>query len=108
MKRSHLVAALLAAFTINFQSSAQADTFGAGTSNQFIVDFVNVGNTTNTNSSLGEARDLHVRAPGIFFVQRHAAYGGLGHKCEIKLLSGKWPGARGKFGREGGDLKAKT
>jgi len=53
MKRSHLVAALLAACTINFQSSAQADTFGTGTSNQFTVDFVNVGNTTNTNSSLG-------------------------------------------------------
>jgi sulfatase modifying factor 1 len=53
MKRSHLVAALLAAFTINFQSSAQADTFGAGTSNQFTVDFVEIGNTTNTNSSLG-------------------------------------------------------
>jgi hypothetical protein len=25
---------------------------------------------------------LHVRAPGIFVVQRHAAYGGLGHKVE--------------------------
>jgi formylglycine-generating enzyme required for sulfatase activity len=52
MKRSHLVAALLAAFTINFQSSAQADTFGTG-SNQFTVDFVEIGNTSNTNSSLG-------------------------------------------------------
>jgi hypothetical protein len=52
MKRSHLVAALLAACTINFQSSAQADTFGTG-SNQFTVDFVEIGNTSNTNSSLG-------------------------------------------------------
>jgi hypothetical protein len=25
---------------------------------------------------------LHVRAPGIFVVQRHAAYGGFGHKVE--------------------------
>ena len=52
MKGSHLVAALLAACTINLQSSAQADSFGTG-SNQFTVDFVEIGNTTNTNSSLG-------------------------------------------------------
>jgi hypothetical protein len=32
--------------------------------------------------TLGQARDLHVRAPGIFVVQRHAAYGGFGHKVE--------------------------
>jgi hypothetical protein len=32
--------------------------------------------------SLGQARDLHVRASGVFLMQRHAAYGGLGHKCE--------------------------
>ena len=51
MKRSHLVAALLAACTINLQSSAQADSFGTG-SNQFTVDFVEIGNTNNTNSSL--------------------------------------------------------
>ena len=33
MKRSHLVAALLAAFTLSIQPSAQADTFGGGTTN---------------------------------------------------------------------------
>jgi hypothetical protein len=47
MKRSHLVAALLAAFTLNIQPSAQADTFGGGTSNEFTIDFVAIGNTGN-------------------------------------------------------------
>ncbi len=48
MKRSHLVAALLAAFTLSIQPSAQADTFGGGTTNQFTVDFVNISQTNNT------------------------------------------------------------
>ena len=47
MKRSHLVAALLAAFTLSIQPSAQADTFGGGTSNEFTVEFVAIGNTGN-------------------------------------------------------------
>jgi hypothetical protein len=34
--------------------------------------------------ALGQARDLHVRASGVFFMQRHAAYGGLGHKVEMR------------------------
>ena len=29
--------------------------------------------------ALGQARNLHVRASGVFLMQRHAAYGGLGH-----------------------------
>ena len=47
-----VTASLFVAVTIIVQSSAQADTFGTG-SNQFTVDFVEIGNTTNTNSSLG-------------------------------------------------------
>jgi len=51
-KLSLLTASLFVAVTLIVQSSAQADTFGTG-SNQFTVDFVEIGNTTNTNSSLG-------------------------------------------------------
>jgi len=29
--------------------------------------------------ALGQARNLHVRASSVFVMQRHAAYGGLGH-----------------------------
>jgi len=47
MKRSHLVAALLAAFTLSIQPSAQADTFGGGTTNEFTVDFVSISQTNN-------------------------------------------------------------
>ncbi len=47
MKRSHLVAVLFAAFTLNIQPTAQADTFGGGTSNEFTIDFVDIGNTGN-------------------------------------------------------------
>ena len=47
-----VTASLFVAVTLIVQSSAQADTFGTG-SNQFTVDFVEIGNTTNTNSSLG-------------------------------------------------------
>jgi formylglycine-generating enzyme required for sulfatase activity len=46
MKRSHLVAALLAAVTLSIQPSAQADTFGTS-GNEFTVDFVNIGNPGN-------------------------------------------------------------
>ena len=46
MKRSHLVAALLAAFTLNIQPAAQADTFGTS-GNEFTIDFVGIGNTGN-------------------------------------------------------------
>ena len=56
MKRSHLVAALLAAFTLSIPPSAQADTFGGGTSNEFTVEFVAIGNTGNaadTTTSYG-------------------------------------------------------
>ena len=46
MKRSHLVAALLAAFTLSIQPSTQADTFGTS-GNEFTIDFVDIGNTGN-------------------------------------------------------------
>lgn len=47
-----VVAALLAAFTLTTQPSAQADTFGSG-ANTFTIDFVNIGNAGNAaqNSS---------------------------------------------------------
>ncbi|MFM8718825.1 MAG: SUMF1/EgtB/PvdO family nonheme iron enzyme [Chthoniobacterales bacterium] len=41
-----IVAALLAAFTLSTQPSAQADTFGSG-SNEFTINFVNIGNAGN-------------------------------------------------------------
>ena len=41
------MAALFAAVTLSIQSSAQADTFGGGTTNEFTIDFVNIGNTGN-------------------------------------------------------------
>ena len=47
MKRSHLVAALFAAFTLSIQPSTQADTFGTS-GNEFTIDFVDIGNTGNT------------------------------------------------------------
>ena len=53
MKRSHLVAALLAAFTLSIQPSAQADTFGGG-SNSFEISFVQISQTNNaTDPSTG-------------------------------------------------------
>jgi formylglycine-generating enzyme required for sulfatase activity len=39
--------AVFAAVTLSIQSSAQADTFGGGTTNEFTIDFVNIGNTGN-------------------------------------------------------------
>ena len=49
MKRvsSPYVALVYAAFTLMTQLSAQADTFGGGTTNEFTIDFVNIGNTGN-------------------------------------------------------------
>jgi hypothetical protein len=42
-----IVAVLFAAVTLSIQPSAQADTFGGGTTNEFTIDFVNIGNTGN-------------------------------------------------------------
>ena len=42
-----LVAVLFAAVTLSIQPSAQADTFGGGTTNEFTIDFVNIGNAGN-------------------------------------------------------------
>jgi formylglycine-generating enzyme len=43
-----IVAVLFAAFALIIQPSAQADTFGGGTSNEFTIEFVAIGNTGNT------------------------------------------------------------
>jgi len=42
-----IVAVLFAGVTLSIQPSAQADTFGGGTTNEFTIDFVNIGNTGN-------------------------------------------------------------
>ena len=41
------VAVLFAAVTLSIQPSAQADTWGGGTTNEFTIDFVDIGNTGN-------------------------------------------------------------
>ena len=46
MKRLYLVAALLAAFTLNSNLQAELITFGSGT-NTFGIDFLNIGNAGN-------------------------------------------------------------
>jgi formylglycine-generating enzyme required for sulfatase activity len=43
-----LVAVLFAAVTLSIQPSAQADTWGGGTTNEFTVDFVSISQTNNT------------------------------------------------------------
>jgi formylglycine-generating enzyme required for sulfatase activity len=45
-KSTRLAAVLFAAFTLNIQPAAQADTFGTS-GNEFTIDFVNIGNTGN-------------------------------------------------------------
>ena len=47
-----IVAALFAAFTLNIQPAAQADTFGTS-GNEFTIDFVNIGNTGNAADTTG-------------------------------------------------------
>jgi formylglycine-generating enzyme required for sulfatase activity len=46
MKRSYLVAALFAAFTLNSNLQAESVTFGTS-GNEFTIDFVNIGNAGN-------------------------------------------------------------
>ena len=53
MKKSiRLAAVLFAAFTLNIQPAAQADTFGTS-GNEFTIDFVNIGNTGNAADTTG-------------------------------------------------------
>ena len=44
---SFVVAVLFASVTLSIQPSAQADTWGGGTTNEFTIDFVDIGNTGN-------------------------------------------------------------
>ena len=44
---SFVVAVLFASVTLSIQPSAQADTWGGGTTNEFTIDFVNIGNAGN-------------------------------------------------------------
>ena len=46
MKKTALIPALAAAFTLAIQPAAQADTFGTS-GNEFTIDFVNIGNAGN-------------------------------------------------------------
>jgi formylglycine-generating enzyme required for sulfatase activity len=48
-----MVAALFAAVTLSIQPSAQADTWGGGTTNEFTVDFVSISQTNNTADTTG-------------------------------------------------------
>ena len=47
------VAVLFAAVTLSIQPSAQADTWGGGTTNEFTVDFVRISQTNNTADTTG-------------------------------------------------------
>ena len=50
-KSTRLAAVLFAAFTLNIQPSAQADTFGTS-GNEFTIDFVNIGNAGNAADTI--------------------------------------------------------
>ena len=52
MKKTALIPALAAAFTLAIQPAAQADTFGTG-GNEFTIDFVNIGNAGNAADTTG-------------------------------------------------------
>jgi len=52
MKRSHLVAALLAVFTLNSNLQAELITFGTST-NTFTIEFVDIGNVGNSADTTG-------------------------------------------------------
>ena len=51
-KSTRLAAVLTAAFTLNIQPAAQADTFGTS-GNEFTIDFVSIGNTGNAADTTG-------------------------------------------------------
>ena len=46
-KSARLAAALFAAFILSIEPSAQADTWGGGTTNEFTIDFADIGNAGN-------------------------------------------------------------
>jgi hypothetical protein len=51
-KSTRLAALLIAAFTLNMQPAAQADTFGTS-GNEFTIDFLNIGETSNAADTTG-------------------------------------------------------
>jgi formylglycine-generating enzyme required for sulfatase activity len=69
-KIAPVAASLFIAATLIVHSSAQSDTFGTG-SNQFTLDFVNVGNTANTNSSLGYGAVPYEYRIGKYEISQH-------------------------------------
>ena len=71
MNKSHLAAALLAAFTLSIQSSVQADTFGTS-GNEFTIDFVGIGNAGNAADTTTYGAVPYAYRAGIYEISQDA------------------------------------
>jgi hypothetical protein len=68
---SPTVAVLFAAFTLNIQLSAQADTFGTS-GNEFTIDFVNIGNAGNAADTTGYGAVPYAYRMGKYEISQNA------------------------------------
>jgi formylglycine-generating enzyme required for sulfatase activity len=66
-----VVAALMAAFTITTQPSAQADTFGTS-GNEFTINFVNIGNAGNAADTTGYGSVPYEYRMGTYEISQNA------------------------------------
>ena len=66
-----IVAALFAALTFSIQTSAQADTFGTS-GNEFTIDFVDIGNTSNAADTTGYGAVPYQYRVGTYEVSQYA------------------------------------
>ena len=70
-KSTRLAAVLFAAFTLNIQPSAQADTFGTS-GNEFTIDFVNIGNAGNAADTTGYGAVPYEYRVGTYEISKNA------------------------------------
>jgi len=70
-KSTRLAAVLFAAFTLNIQPSAQADTFGTS-GNEFTIDFVNIGNAGNAADTTGYGAVPYDYRVGTYEISKNA------------------------------------
>jgi formylglycine-generating enzyme required for sulfatase activity len=87
-----IVAALFAAFTLNIQPAAQADTFGTS-GNEFTIDFVNIGNAGNAADTTGYGAVPYEYRVGTYEITQDAIAKATASGM-VNVAAGPWTGSQ--------------
>ena len=92
MKKTALIPALAAALTLAIQPSVQADTFGTS-GNEFTIDFVNIGNTSNAADTTGYGAVPYEYRVGTYEITQDAITNATASGM-VNVTAGPWTGSQ--------------